>query len=191
MKIIFVDAENVGFKGLEAINANIIDKVFVFSKVESIQTYSEQKLYLCLSQYPEGANQADFYIIAHLSRVLASVSKIEKEAIEFTLLSNDVSLINAFKFQCSLLGAKNQIVSFKQNISTPNVICNIAISPNSDVIKDQIFNMLRKPKALFDIQVSLKLSKPDFSRAVNELVKSNKIRRASKNGKNWVQIKHA
>ncbi|MFT6910259.1 MAG: hypothetical protein ACJAS1_006987 [Oleiphilaceae bacterium] len=186
MKIIFVDAENVGFKGLEAIKSNIIDKVFVFSRVESIQSYSEQKLFLCLSDYPEGANQADFYIIAYLARVLASISKVGKNAIYFTLYSNDVNLINAFKFQCELLGAKSQIVSFKQENNAANVVCEISKSPKSETIKKQVFNMLNQPIGLFEIQTSLKLSKPIFSKAVNELVKDNKIKRVSKSSKNWV-----
>ncbi len=191
MKIIFVDAENVGFKGLEAIKSNIIDKVFVFSRVESIQSYSEQKLFLCLSDYPEGANQADFYIIAYLARVLASISKMEKNAIDFTLYSNDVSLIHAFKFQCELLGAKSQIVSFKQENKPTNVVCEISKSPKSETIKKQVFNMLNQPIGLYKIQTSLKLSKSVFSKAVNELVKDKKIQRVSKSGKNWVQIKYA
>ena len=64
MKIIFVDAENVGLKELEKIKASIVDKVLVFSRVESIKQTCEKLLYLCLSDYPEGANQADFHIIA-------------------------------------------------------------------------------------------------------------------------------
>ncbi|WP_017221363.1 hypothetical protein [Moritella dasanensis] len=191
MKIIFVDAENVGFKGLEAIDANIIDKVLVFSRVESIQLYSEQKLYLCLSEYPEGANQADFYIISYLSRVLATVSKIEKQTIEFILYSDDLDLINAFKFQCDLLGAKSRIVSFNQSVKTSNVVCHIVKEPNSELIEKKIFNMLNEPTGLFDIQSSLNISKPVFTKAVNELVKSNKICRSSKNTKHWVQTKHA
>lgn len=50
--------------------------------------------------------------------------------------------------------------------------------------------MLSQPKGLFDIQTSLKLTKPIFNQAVNELIKQKKIQRQSKNGKNWVQIKH-
>ena len=46
MKIYFIDAENVGFKGLEVINANIIDKVFIFSRVESIIQHSEKNYLL-------------------------------------------------------------------------------------------------------------------------------------------------
>ncbi len=33
MKMIFVDAENVGLKELEKINASVVDKVFVFSRL--------------------------------------------------------------------------------------------------------------------------------------------------------------
>ncbi|SGZ09141.1 hypothetical protein [Moritella viscosa] len=187
MKILFVDAENVGFKGLDAIDANIIDKVFIFSRVDSIKLYSEQKLYLCLSDYPEGANQADFYIISYLSRVLTTVSKNEKQAIEFILYSDDLNLVNAFKFQCDLFGAKSRIESFNQRAKTSNIVCHIVKEPNSDLIETQIFNMLDEPTGLFYIQESLNIPLQTFTKAVNTLVKSNKICRSSKNDKHWVQ----
>jgi len=190
MKIIFVDAENVGFKGLESINANIIDKVFVFSRVDSIQKYSEQKLFICLSDYPEGSNQADFYIIGYISRMLASISKAEKNLIEFVLYSSDVNLVNAFRFQCRTVGAKNDIVSFSHEVSVSNVASNISKTPKLPQIENQIFNMLKKPKGLSGIQEALNLSKPIFTKAINELINSNRIKRASNNGKNWVQIKN-
>ena len=187
MKIIFVDAENVGFKGLDAINASIADKVFVFSRVESIKVLCEKKLYLCLSDYPEGANQADFYIIAYLLRVLSCFAKEQKSAIEFVLYTNDLNLIAAFEFQCGLLGAKSKIHSFKQEAS---VVCNITELTKTNQLEKQIYKMLKEPRGLLDIQTTLKLSKPVFTRAVNGLIKTEKIKRASNNGKNWVQIKN-
>ena len=189
MKIIFVDAENVGFKALEAINANLIDKVFVFSRVESIQKYSEQKLFICLSDYPEGSNQADFYIIGYLSRMLATLSKAEKNLIEFVLYSGDINLVNAFKFQCKTVGAKSDIVSFSHEAMTPSIVCNIPKIPKLHQVENQTFNMLKKPQGLFEIQKALNLSKPVFTKAVNELAGSNRIRRTSNNGKNWMQVK--
>jgi len=187
MKVLFVDAENVGFKGLDAIDANIIDKVFIFSKVDSIKLYSEQKLYICLSDYPEGANQADFYIISYLSRVLTTVSKNEKQAVEFILYSDDLNLINAFKFQCDLFGAKSSVESFNQREKTSNVVCNIVKESNSDLLETKIFNMLNEPRGMFEIQESLNIPLQTFTKAVNTLVKSNKICRSSNNAKHWLQ----
>ena len=189
MKIIFVDAENIGFKRLEVIDANIIDKVFVFSRVDSILEYSEQKSFICLPDYPEGSNQADFYIIGYLSKMLANLSKTEKNLIEFVLYSSDVNLVNAFKFQCVSVGAKSKAVSFPNETVASNVVCNISKTSKDQKVENQIFNMLNKPKGLFDIKEALNLSKPVFTKAVNELISSNKIRRASKNGKLWIQIK--
>ncbi len=37
MKFVFVDAENVGVKGIEKVKATIADKVFVFSKSNAIK----------------------------------------------------------------------------------------------------------------------------------------------------------
>ncbi|AKB05854.1 hypothetical protein HPY15_15580 [Vibrio cholerae] len=50
MKMIFVDAENIGLKELEKVKATVIDKVFVFSKVESVQRICEKSLFLYLSE---------------------------------------------------------------------------------------------------------------------------------------------
>lgn len=54
MKMIFVDAENVGLRELEKINASVVDKVFVFSKSDSVKLVCEKSLYLFLSDYPTG-----------------------------------------------------------------------------------------------------------------------------------------
>ena len=113
MKMIFVDAENVGLKELEKLEASVVDKVFVFSKVDSIIKFCEQNLYLCLSDYPFGSNQADFYIIAYLSRILPVLNKKQLGSIRFKLVSNDESLIAAFEFQCKQLGGVCDVVRTK------------------------------------------------------------------------------
>ncbi|ELV8755367.1 hypothetical protein QNE93_004293, partial [Vibrio vulnificus] len=46
MKMVFVDAENVGLKELEKLRASAIDKVFVFSKSEAIKQCCEKNLFL-------------------------------------------------------------------------------------------------------------------------------------------------
>lgn len=49
MKVILVDAENVGLKGVEKVSASISDRVFVFSKSENIEQYCEKSLYQHIS----------------------------------------------------------------------------------------------------------------------------------------------
>lgn len=66
MRFIFVDAENIGLKEVEAIDASISDKVLVFSKNDTVKEVCERKLFLYISSYPTGSNQADFYIIGNL-----------------------------------------------------------------------------------------------------------------------------
>ncbi|MFY2506895.1 hypothetical protein ACN3E9_00880 [Vibrio pectenicida] len=41
MKIIFVDAENIGLKELEKVKATVVDKVFVFSKSDFTKAINE------------------------------------------------------------------------------------------------------------------------------------------------------
>jgi len=200
MKIIFVDAENVGFKALQAIEVDIIDKVFVFSRVEVIQRYCLQHLFLYLPDYPQGANQADFYIIAYLSRVLACLSKDDKQFVEFVLYSNDVNLINAFNSQCAIDAAKSHIVNSKHDtppiinkpVATklPAPITNKPVATKltpAERIEKQIFKMLKKPQKLSAVQQTLNLSQPLFNKAVSGLLSANKIKRCSESRKSWVQ----
>ncbi|MFY8350957.1 hypothetical protein AAEU29_10520 [Pseudoalteromonas sp. SSM20] len=179
MKMIFVDAENIGLKELEKVNATIIDKVFVFSKVESIKRVCEQQLFLCLSDYPSSSNQADFYIIAYLSRILASIPKSHVKNVEFCLYTNDTSLIDAFEFQCALFGAKTSIIKTKDDTVVP-------IQPKTHV--ELVFEALHQPRPLNDkLQKQLGLTKAEFCRAITSLNKANKIIRSPSNKKHWVQ----
>lgn len=66
MKVIFVDAENVGLKVIEKIERALSDKVLVFSKSPNIEQYCDKALFQHFSNYPSGSNQADFLIIANL-----------------------------------------------------------------------------------------------------------------------------
>ena len=181
MKLIFVDAENIGLKELDKIEASIVDKVFVFSKQKPIAQLCEKKLFLCLSDYPCGANQADFYIIAYLIRVMSSLDKKQLASIKLSLFSNDENLISAFKFQCALLGGKPEIVRTKSDIVVP--------IPLPQTPKDRIYNALQVPKTLDpNFQKQLGISKSDFTRAINELAKTNKIQRTKESKKKWVSV---
>lgn len=183
MKIIFVDAENIGLKELKKINASVIDKVFVFSKSDSIKAFCENYLYLYLSDYPSGSNQADFYIIAYLSRILSSIDRDQIDSLYFELISNDENLISAFKFQCSQLGGQHKITRTKASNVVP-------LSINSDIEASQkkIHACLISPKVLGpELQKQLGLSKSTFSKAINELAKNNKIKRSPESKKKWIQ----
>ena len=197
MKIIFVDAENIGLKELEKIEALIVDKVFVFSRVEKIKQTCEKLLYLCLSDYPEGANQADFHIIANLSRTLASLSRKELNLITFQLFTNDENLISAFEFQCELLGGKCEAIRTKSDVVVP-IAAKAApkavpkavpktVPKAVQTAEQKIYNSLKKPTELGPLQGKLGLSKQTFTKAVNSLVKEDKIERSTESKKKWVQ----
>lgn len=79
MKIYYVDAENIGLSMLDELTISILDRVFVFTNSESLKSACGNALLTCVSGYPSGQNQADFYIIAHLSNVLSHLSKAEKK----------------------------------------------------------------------------------------------------------------
>ncbi|EHK9000857.1 hypothetical protein KCU36_004195 [Vibrio vulnificus] len=183
MKMIFVDAENIGLKELEKVKATVIDKVFVFSKVESVQRICEKSLFLYLSDYPSGTNQADFYIIAYLSKVLLALDKKQFSTVMFELYSNDESLISAFEFQCGQLGANVQTIRTKDDtvVQMPGV-------QQENTPQNKVFSALKSPKALDPtLQKQLGLSKSDFTKAINELTKSKKIQRSAENKRKWVR----
>ena len=115
MKMIFVDAENVGLKSPEKMEASVIDKVFVFSKSDSVKLACEHSLYLHLSGYPNGSNQADFSWLRKPTWLSCCLNKKELNSIRFELLTNDESLISAFEFQCSQLGAVYESVRTKDD----------------------------------------------------------------------------
>ncbi|HBC3962694.1 TPA: hypothetical protein KD885_002305 [Vibrio parahaemolyticus] len=185
MKMIFVDAENVGLKELEKINASVVDKVFVFSKSDSVKLVCEKSLYLFLSDYPTGQNQADFYIIAYLSRVLLALDKKQLGSVHFELYSNDESLISAFEFQCKQLGAPCQSIRTRDNTVVP------IVKPQQTPQKspeDKLLHALKSPRALDpSFQKQLGLSKSDFTKAINELSKNNQIKRSPQSKKKWVR----
>ncbi|MUH95235.1 hypothetical protein GNP63_01540 [Aliivibrio fischeri] len=191
MKIVFVDVENIGLTELGKIKASIVDKVFVFSRMNNVRSICEKKSYLCLSNYPEGSNQADFYIIAYLSRLIALLSQSELKAITFELFSNDESLISAFQFQCVQLEAQYRInrtkkdkVKKESKVKTALVITKLMTqSPEA-----KIYAALKSPQALDEnFRNQLKLSKSNFNKAINELSKANRITRLKDNKKKWVR----
>jgi hypothetical protein len=191
MEIIFVDAENIGSKGLEKLDTSIIDKVFVFSKSNTIKLVCEKKLYLFLTDYPCGSNQADFYIIAYLSRVLSSLNHTELTSIHFKLITNDESLISAFEFQCSQLGAISKIIRTNEKIKADvNTVVQLAPKPKHQTqsAEDKIISNLKLPTALNpDFRKKLGISQQEFSQATRELISKNKIKRSKESKKKWVK----
>ncbi|NOH99433.1 hypothetical protein [Vibrio sp. 99-70-13A1] len=185
MKMVFVDAENVGLKEIEKLAVSAFDKVFVFSKSETIKLVCEKSLFLYLSGYPSGQNQADFYIIGYLSRVLCAIDKKQLGSVNFELYSNDESLASAFEFQCLQLGAQSRVIRTKENkiVSLPIITKSMVQTPEA-----KIYAALKEPCSLdASLQTKLGLSKPNFTKAVNELSKSNKIVRSAEDKKKWVR----
>ncbi len=202
MKMLFIDAENVGLKTLEKITASIIDKVFVFSKSEADKLLCEKSLYLHLSDYPSGSNQADFYIIGYLSRVLTVLDKKQLKMISFELYSNDESLISAFEFQCKHLGANCVCVRTKEanvisitsaKVEPNNKRCQTNKKPTKATEQNQqshlkLLKILTLPHALNpELQKKLGLSKSDFTKAVNILSKNKQIARTKESKRMWVR----
>ncbi|CAM4145059.1 hypothetical protein [Vibrio neonatus] len=200
MKMIFVDAENVGLKALEKLTASVVDKVFVFSKSHSVKLVCEKSLYLFLDDYPNGSNQADFYIVAYLSRVLSALDKRQLGSTHFELYSNDESLISAFEFQCEQLGSacksirtREQTVvpilkpqPLKSKLSKPTLAISNQSKSNSP--EEKMLKALTFPRTLDpSLQKQLDLSQSDFTKVINTLRSTQKIKRTEESKKKWVR----
>ena len=185
------DYENIGSKELEKLETLIIDKVFVFSKSNTIKLICEKKLYLFLTDYPCGSNQADFYIIAYLSRVLSSLNHTELTSIHFKLITNDESLISAFEFQCAQLGGISKIIRTNEKVKTDvNTVVQLTPKPKrqSQSAEEKIMSNLKYPEALNpEFRKKLGISQQEFSRATSELISKNKIQRSKESKKKWVE----
>ena len=187
MKIYYVDAENVGIDFLEGEKASVLDKVFVFSNSDSLKSDCEKLLYTCVSGYPSGKNQADFHMIAHLTRLLSMLSKKEKGSVSFIFCSKDQDLLKAFDSQCSLAGIK----AFSSYPGNKNKIKSNGGSQKNNKrpnLENLILESLVQPSKAIDIQRMLGVSKSEFSKAINKLIKTEEIKRHSKSSKKWRRV---
>ena len=180
MKIKFVDAENVGLKVIDDIHLSAGDKVYVFSNTDAkrMKHACKEHHFIRLSGYPTGANQADFYIVAYLSRMLSTLPKNEVKICVFELYTKDKNLISAFKFQCNLDSAKYRICNDIEKVIEHNTTSNTK----------RIFDALKTERPLNPkLQDKLGLSQSEFTRAIYALIKNKKIQRSLKRKKFWVQ----
>ena len=179
MKFIFVDAENIGLKEVECINAHISDKVLVYSKNDSIKELCERKLFLNISSYPTGTNQADFYIIGHLSAV---INTLEDTNTSFHLYSQDKSLVTAFSFQCDLYKVPCVIALPPKQLNT----LDSELSSKPDTAEDKLYQIFKMEQTTAQAKTSLNLPQADFTRALNTLIKTNRIKKTSLAKKTWL-----
>lgn len=210
MKIIFVDAENTGLKGLQTVKATILDKVFVYSKNEAIQQYSKKALFCIVDDYPTGSNQADFLIISYLSRIISTLDEAILNTTHFELFSNDEGLISAFESISKSLGARHRVIRTKikseeaevdddkellQSLSEYALMKIEAMEEGKDIVsieqvnaEKKIYKALSTPAPLDDLfRQKVKLSKSLFTKAINELILTRRILRSEDNKKHWMQ----
>ncbi|NLY65139.1 MAG: hypothetical protein GX070_09345 [Alcaligenaceae bacterium] len=185
MKIYYIDAENIGINMLNELTISILDRVFVFTNSENLKSTCSNVLLSCVSGYPSGPNQADFYIIAHLSNVLSHLSKAEKKAIEFNLYSKDQNLWKAFEFQCLLAGVKSNAPHIVIENETSNAITTV-----NTYIEEKILKLMSQPITSTEIQRELKIPQSEFTSSFNQLIKTGKIKRSESSKKHWLQVKN-
>lgn len=199
MNIYYIDAENIGIGFFEETKISVLDRVFVFSNSEHLKSICLNALITFVSGYPVGQNQADFYIIAHLSNILANLSKEEKKAITFLLYSKDQNLWKAFEFQCLIAGAKSKsplipavippVIANSNTIEKPQIPVESKIkvenSPVKPTIEQRILKCLSKPTTVVEMQEKLKLQKSEFTTVFNTLIKAGKVKRVVGSPKKW------
>lgn len=186
LKIYYFDVENIGLSMLDELTITILDRVFAFTNTESLKAACNNVQLICIDGYPTGQNQADFYIIAHLSRILSHLSKEEKKAIEFNLCSKDQNLWKAFEFQCSLAGVKSYAPCITIKPKSDNIVVAIDTSTEAKILK-----LMSQPITSIEMQRKLNIPQSEFTTLFNKLIKSGKIKRQEKSKKHWQRVKSA
>ncbi len=182
MRIYYLDTENIGFNP-ENLALSILDRVFVFTNCESVKSSCISSSFICISGYPKGQNQADFYIIAHLSGILATLNQSERNAIEFILLSRDQSLWNAFLYQTSLAGVKSYAPHINAAVYEPPLELN-----TSTRLDEKIILLARTPITTVELIKKLNIKQSEFTSTFNALVKAKKIKRLENSKRKWLTV---
>ena len=99
MKVVFVDGENVGLKVVEKIDSALSDKVLVFSKSANIEQHCDKALFQHFSNYPTGSNQADFLIIANLTKYLTVYDPKALSKAELVLYNSVGKFLQRWNFE--------------------------------------------------------------------------------------------
>ncbi|MDD9155245.1 hypothetical protein PVK64_03435 [Aliivibrio sp. S4TY2] len=187
MNIIFVDAENIGLPSIQEIDARITDKVFVFSNNEQIKTLCHDLMFIVMDGYPVGKNQADFYLIAHLSKAISQVRYDEKKKLTFILYSNDNPLCQAFEFQCQHASIASEIVNTKPVLVQATEIQEYTAKDLNNIAL--LYNTLKaKSMIVTELFNTVKLEQTEATKALNALVKKELIARTPNNKKVWQVI---
>ncbi|ACH64813.1 conserved hypothetical protein (plasmid) [Aliivibrio fischeri MJ11] len=157
----------------------------MFSNNEQIKTLCHDLMFIMMSGYPIGKNQADFYLIAHLSKAISQVQYDEKKKLTFILYSNDNSLCQAFEFQCQHASISCEIINTKPTIQGGNM-------NNQEYTTAELNNITCLYKALksknmliTELFNTTKLAQNEATKALNALVKKGLIARTSSNKKVW------
>lgn len=205
LKFYYIDAENVGLNLLKEQPVSALDRFYIFTNSEGIKEASANPLLNVVSGYPAGSNQADFYIIAHLSLVLSHISKADKKKVQFILCSKDVSLWKAFDFQCSLAGA-TAISTHIETEANPKPVqtaiqhpdpvakivkpCAIAASKGVELSTDtrsEILKLMVRPATAANLRSRIKVSQAAFQRSFNQLISEGAVKRQNGSRLNWVR----
>lgn len=179
MKFYYLDAENIGLSNMEKLAFSLFDRVFVFTNNPVVQSECRHPSMVVLSGYPDMSNQADFYIIAHLSNVLSYVQRAERKTLEFILMSRDRSLCAAFEFQCSQSGVSSVMPLLTES--------NVPVSA-SNKLQNRILQLLSTPMTFNDVHKQLSQPKEAVITPFNQLIHTGLIKRQPESKKLWIRV---
>lgn len=201
LKIYYIDDENTGANILNEMKWTAYDKVFIFTNTASQKTCYANPLFTVVSGYPSGKNQADFHLIAHLAKVLAYLTRTEKNVIELVLYSKDIQLWRAFEFQCELAEIKSSnpyiglAVAQTKPVSSPLPVqpsnagvSNNVVVPLDTALETKILKFINQPRTFAEIAGQMKVSQSVMTTTFNKLIKEGKVQRQSASKKHWVCV---
>ena len=185
MRYILVDAENVGINCLKKLALYEEDEIVIFSNNESIIATSQEYEYTIVKGYPCYKDAADFCIIFYLGKIIECIKNSSITA-KVELISNDKKLIKLFVHLCHRENIEARATMTKLDLYFNMDMSNAYYLDCSQMnaVKEyqsaegKLLQYLSNPNRLdYNAMDTLGLSQSDFTRAVTNLIKDNKIQR--------------
>ncbi|WP_152559584.1 hypothetical protein [Vibrio sp. ER1A] len=182
----FVDAENIGITALSALVHDPLDHLFVFSLSFDVESVCHNHRWHYLNDYVVGNNQADFALIAEFAKQLTLAGDIANKH-DWRLHSKDNALRQAFTSVGQAIGVAVKL-SPDTLIIAKTTAKAIEVKPKAATPEEQrLARFLAVLPAKLDdaLRTQLRLSKPSFTRLINQSINEGRIERDGQQRSLW------
>ncbi|MCY9855391.1 hypothetical protein [Vibrio mediterranei] len=181
-----MDAENIEITALSALVHDPLDHVFVFSLSFDVESVCHRHRWHYLNDYVVGNNQADFALIAEFVKQLTLAGDIANKH-DWRLHSKDNALRQAFTSVGQAIGVAVKL-SPDTLITAKTTAKAIEVKPKAATPEEQrLARFLAALPAKLDdaLRTQLRLSKPSFTRLINQSINEGRIERDGQQRSLW------